>query len=84
MKKIILLSLSLMAGLLLLSNVTKAQQTDTAELTLRINTGESTCAFGNNLDLSAKDFSYSALTYTGNFATPDVEGLNRWYCEDGE
>jgi hypothetical protein len=53
MKKIILLSLALVAGLFVLSNVTNAQSVDSATVTLKINTntGNTRCDFGENLYL---------------------------------
>lgn len=68
MKKIMkigALSLALVASLLMLSNITKA---DSGTLTLKINTGTNICFYGTSLDLGAQTLNLSsALTFSGYF-----------------
>lgn len=50
MKKIIVLSLALVAGLFMVSNVTKAQNSE-AQLDLEITAVSGSCTYGVDLDL---------------------------------
>lgn len=62
--KIGALSLTLVASLLLLSNVTKA---DNGELSLEIQKGTGSCVYGTSIDLGIQTASYNALTFSGVF-----------------
>ena len=77
MKKIIVLSLALVAGLFMVSNVTNAQ---TAQLDLEITAVNGYCVYGANLDLWSGAQSYSAFNMTGYFHT--LSGNATWLCND--
>ena len=78
MKKIILLSLALVAGLLLLNNVTKAAS---GTLNLVIQAGTWRCIYATDLNLGQTWFSYSTRNREGTFTTSDS---NKWSCTDEE
>jgi hypothetical protein len=86
MKKLILLSFSLIAMLLLLNTTNAAVDRD-SNVKLEIRTGASYCTIVSDLDLSFKEFSYEMLVFTGDFATTndlvDPNGTD-WVCEDKE
>lgn len=77
MKKIIVLSLALVAGLFMVSNVTKADET--AQLNLEITGVPWYCQYGANLDLLSAPQSYSAFEMSGAFVT--TSGAD-WFCND--
>ncbi|MFZ2151048.1 MAG: hypothetical protein WAZ12_01960 [Candidatus Absconditicoccaceae bacterium] len=76
MKKIILLSLALVAGFFVVSNVTKAAP---ALLDLEITAVDGYCQYGADLDLLTHAQSYDAFTMSGNFVT--ASGAD-WFCND--
>lgn len=81
MKKIILLSLALVAGLFLFNNVTKAQSTPTpALLDLEITAVTWRCQYGNDLDLGDHAQQYEAFNMTGEFL--NNSGTAEWFCDD--
>lgn len=80
MKKIILLSLALVAGLFVLTNVTNAQSaTPTLDLEITAVTGE--CRYGINLDLGDHPQSYDAFTMSGAFLSNHTS-TTQWSCND--
>lgn len=76
MKKIILLSLALVAGFFVVSNVTKAAP---ALLDLEITAVDWYCQYGTDLDLWTHAQSYDAFTMSGSFVT--TSGAD-WFCND--
>lgn len=77
MKKIILLSLALVAGLFVLTNVTKAAD---ALLDLQITAVTWSCTYGKDINLGATPQSYLAFNMTGAFlVTGDAA---KWSCND--
>lgn len=77
MKKIIVLSLALVAGLFMVSNVTKAAD---ALLDLEITAVDGYCIYGADLDLWSEAQSYDAFNMTGAFL--NVSGDAKWFCND--
>jgi hypothetical protein len=62
--KIGALSLTLVASLLLLSNITKAE---TGVLSLEVQKGTGSCVYGTSINLGIQTASYDALTFSGVF-----------------
>jgi len=77
MKKIILLSLALVAGLFVVTNVTKAAD---ALLDLEITAVDWYCQYGADLDLLTHAQSYVAFPMTGAFL--NTTGTATWFCDD--
>jgi len=79
MKKIILLSLALVAGLFVVSNVVKAAD-PTPKLDLEILGVPWYCQYGADLDLLTHAQSYSAFEMSGAFL--NTSGTAAWFCND--
>ncbi|MCF7834757.1 hypothetical protein K9M48_01740 [Candidatus Gracilibacteria bacterium] len=77
MKKVIILSLTLLAGLFVLSNTTKAA---TSLLDLEITAVTGSCIYGDNLDLGDHAQQYAAFNMTGNFLNTSAAGKRS--CDD--
>jgi len=70
--KIGALSLALIATVFVLNT-----NADTGVLTLEIQAGSGTCAYGTSLDLGIKTAQYSAITFSGDYA-------GAFWCEDNQ
>lgn len=79
MKKLVLLSLTLLAAVFALSNITKAAD---AIVNLEITGTPGRCVWGQNTDLWDKPYQTYSYSFTWDFLTQS--GNNNWICADTE